>query len=123
MRLLIDELFPPSIAVQLRARGHDATAVQEEAELRGLPDTELFAEAQRRERAILTENVADFLLLDAEYRARQRAHWGLVFTTNRNFPRGRPGTIGALVRALDILFDDEPTSEPSSRVVWLQRGD
>jgi hypothetical protein len=69
----------PSVAEQLRERGHDAVAVQEEADLRGMLDPDLFAEAQRRNRAVLTENTADYIVLDAEYRGRHLAHWGLVF--------------------------------------------
>lgn len=121
MKLLIDEHYPPSIAAQLRARGHDAVAVQEEVDLRGLTDPELFAEAQRRKRAVLTENVTDFLMLDAEYRGRQFAHWGLVLTSNRAFPRGKAATVGALVQALDELLQEADPEEASSRVTWLQR--
>jgi hypothetical protein len=121
LKLLIDEHYPPSIAAQLRTRGHDAVAVQEEADLRGLTDPELFAEAQRRNRAVLTENVTDYLILDAEYRGRQLAHWGLILTSNRTFPRGKSTTVGALVKALDELLRVAGPKEASSRVIWLQR--
>jgi len=121
LRLLIDEHYPPSIAEQLRERGHDAVAVQEEADLRGMLDPDLFAEAQRRSCALLTENAADYILLDAEYRSRHLAHWGLVFTSNRTFPRGKAATVGALVKALDELMRTADSGSPSSMVVWLQR--
>ena len=83
MKLLIDEHYQPSIAEQLRERGHDAVAVQEEADLRGLLDPDLFAEAQRRNRALLTENAPDFIVLDAEHRSRNIAHWGLISPVTR----------------------------------------
>ena len=121
MRLLIDEHYPPSIAEQLRERGHDAVAVQEEADLRGTIDQDLFAEAQRRKSAVLTENAADYMILDAEYRARQVAHWGVVLTSNRTFPRGKATTVGALVKALDELLRTAGSEGPSSQVIWLQR--
>jgi uncharacterized protein DUF5615 len=120
LKLLIDEHYPSSVAEQLRARGHDAVAVQEEVDLRGLTDPDLFAEAQRRNSAVLTENVADYLMLDAEYRGRHRAHRGLVLTSNRTFPRGKTTTAGALVKALDELLR-KADSEPSRQVIWLQR--
>jgi len=120
LKLLIDEHYPPSIAEQLRERGHDAVSVQEEADLRGMTDPDLFAEAQHRNSAVLTENVADYLLLDSEYRARHLAHWGLVLTSNRTFPRGKSTTVGALVRALDALLRSGP-EDRSSKVIWLQR--
>jgi hypothetical protein len=121
LKLLVDEHYPPSVAEQLRERGHDAVAVQEEADLRGMLDPDLFAEAQRRSRAVLTENTADSIVLDAEYRGRQLAHWGLVFTSNRTFPRGKASTVGALVKALDELLRKADSEGPSSMVVWLQR--
>ena len=121
MKLLIDEHYPPSIAEQLRERGHDAVAVQEEADLRGMLDPDLFTEAQRRNCTLLTENVADYIVLDAEYRSRHLAHWGLIFTSNRTFPRGKASTVGALVRALDELLRKADSGGPSSMVIWLQR--
>ena len=121
MKLLIDEHYPPSIAEQLRERGHDAVSAQEEADLRGMTDPDLFAEAQRRNSAVLTENVADYLVLDAEYRGRHLAHWGLILTSNRTFPRGKSTTVGALVKALDELLLKAGSEDRSSRVIWLQR--
>ncbi len=121
MKLLLDEHYPPSLAEPLRERGHDVVAVQEEVDLRGMLDPDLFAEAQRRNCALLTENVADYIVLDAEYRSRHWAHWGLVFTSNRTFPRGNASTVGALVKALDELLLKADSGGPSSRVIWLQR--
>jgi predicted nuclease of predicted toxin-antitoxin system len=121
LKLLIDEHYPPSLAEQLRERGHNAVSVQEEADLRGMTDPDLFAEAQRRSSAVLTENVADYLKLDAEYRDRQLAHWGLVLTSNRTFPRGKTTTLGALVKALDELLREAESKDQSSQVIWLQR--
>jgi predicted nuclease of predicted toxin-antitoxin system len=121
LKLLIDEHYPPSIAEQLRERGHDAVSVQEEADLRGMTDPDLFTEAQRRKSAVLTENVADYLKLDAEYRGRHLAHWGLVLTSNRTFPRGKTTTVGALVQALDELLRKAALKNQSSQVIWLQR--
>ena len=121
MKLLIDEHYPPSIAEQLRERGHDAVAVQEEVDLRGMLDPDLFAEAQSRSCALLTENAADYVVMDAQYRSRHLAHWGLVFSSNRTFPRGKPITMGALVKALDELLRKADSGGPSSMVIWLQR--
>ncbi len=121
MKLLLDEHYPPIIAHELRDRGHDAVSVQEVPALRGLTDPDLFAEAQRRERAILTENVADYLALDAEYRSRRLSHWGLILTSNRTFPRGLAATLGALVKALDELLAQMAQDDRDSKIAWLQR--
>jgi hypothetical protein len=86
-----------------------------------MTDPDLFTEAQRRNSAVLTENVADYMQLDAEYRGRHLAHRGLVLTSNRAFPRGKTTTVGALVKALDELLRNAASEDRSSKVIWLQR--
>ncbi len=46
MKLLLDEMWPLAIAVELRRRGHDVTAVAERLDLRGQPDEVIFATAR-----------------------------------------------------------------------------
>ena len=114
-------MYPGSIAEQLRARGHDVTAVTERPELRGSPDGAIFAVAQDERRAIVTDDVG-FRTIEAEHRARGEAHHGVIFTTNRRFPRGRAATIGRLVRSLDRFLSREAPSlaEGSSFTRWLR---
>lgn len=109
MKLLFDEMYPPAVAEQLRARGHDIVSVHdpEYRYLEGAPDEEVFAAAFAEERALVTENVPDFRRLEADALARGEAHATLVFTSNRQFPRGEPGTIGRLVEALHALLTEE----------------
>ena len=64
MKLLLDEMLSAEIAERIRSRGHDALAVDKTPELRGLPDAELFGQAQTQERAIVTYNSEDFFALD-----------------------------------------------------------
>lgn len=108
MKLLIDEMWPPEVATQLRRRGHDVVAVSERPELRGQPDAAIFATAQAEGRAIVTENVVDYRPLAAYELQVGRPHSGLVFTSNRRYPRGDPRTVGRLVSALDLLLSDDP---------------
>ena len=121
MKLLLDEMFPATIAKRLRdEHGHDVIAVAEQDELRGLPDADVFLAAQDQERSIVTENVRDFRPIAREWQAMGRVHFGLVLTTNRTFPRAHSRTVGRLVRALSDLIDDEAgTSTPSNREIWL----
>ena len=122
MKILVDELFPATLAKQLREKGHDAVAVQELPHLRGTPDRDLFDYAQHERRAVVTENVADFLRIDAEYRAAGKEHFGLVLTNNNAFPRGAPNTLGTLVRSIDRLLNEVAQMEvPPSHVIWLQK--
>lgn len=64
MRFLLDEMFPAQAAAHLRDdHGHDALHVGEVG-LQGAADTEVAAFARHQERAMVTENVADFTLED-----------------------------------------------------------
>jgi len=121
VKLLLDEMFAPTIAQRLRdENGHDAIAVTELDELRGLPDTDIFLAAQKQERTIVTENVRDFRPLARDWQAMGRVHFGLALTTNRRFPRAHSRTAGRLVRALNDLIDAETGRPPASnREIWL----
>jgi len=121
LKLLLDEMYPYSIAEQLRARGHDVVAIGEQAALRGTPDRQVFALAQEEGRTLVTDDVG-FRSIESEHRARGEAHHGLVFTSNRRFPRGQPRTVGRLVRALDQFFSAEAVTFADSRSFthWLR---
>jgi predicted nuclease of predicted toxin-antitoxin system len=110
MKLLLDEMYAPAIAEQLRARGHDVASIHDPAYrvLEGEPDEEVWAAAAADDRALVTENVQDFRRLEADALARAQPGVRLIYTTDRQFPRGDPATIGRLVTALDALLADEP---------------
>ena len=110
MKLLLDEMYAPAIAEQLRARDHDAVSAHDEAyrTLEGEPDEKVWAAAVADDRALVSENVQDFRRLDADPLARAQPRPRLIFTTDRQFPRGDPATIGRLVTALDALLAAEP---------------
>lgn len=113
-------MFPARIARELRAEGYDVIAVQEDSQLRELSDPALFAAAQRLERCVVTENVKDYLPLDAQSHARAEAHWGLVLTTNQSFPRHHDRFIGVLTRALAALLAAHPEGAAFSAIYWLR---
>ena len=121
MRLLLDEMYSPTIAVELRSRGHDAVSVHESSTptLAGASDEEVLAGAKASGRALVTENVRDFRPLEAELLARGGHHAGLVYTSNRQFPRGDPATAGRLVRALDALLGER--ADVRDRSIFLSR--
>lgn len=119
MKLLIDEMYPAVIAEQLRDRDHDATGVVERTELRALPDSAIFDTAQQEHRALVTENVADFVTLANAADQRSRPHRGLVLVDPAKFPRGRTRTIGRMVTQLDALLRAHPGEEPSGVRHWL----
>jgi hypothetical protein len=108
VKILLDEMWPPVIAAELRRRGHNVLAVAERPDLRGQPDDVIFELAQAEGWTVLTENVADYLPLATAYRERGQAHAGLIFTSHRRYPRSDPRTIGRLVSALDTLLLADP---------------
>jgi hypothetical protein len=119
VRALLDEHFPVTIAVGLRARGHDIIAVQERRDLLGADDAALLSAAARDGRAIVTEDRVDFgrLLLDPPEDV--LVHAGLVFVSPARFSR-RPAGHMALIDALAALMAAHP-GEVGLRgaVVWL----
>jgi predicted nuclease of predicted toxin-antitoxin system len=105
LRLLLDEMYPPALAVALRARGHDVESVHEPGHtVLGAADADVLAAAHADERVVVTENVRDYRPLETSILAGGSHHSGLVYTTDRRFPRGDPATLGRLVRALDALL-------------------
>ncbi len=116
---MFDEMYTPAIAEQLRARGHDANAVVERAELRALADTDLFALAQTEQRAVVTEDIGDLSVIADAYDQRGQAHYGLVLVDQGRYPRGSPGTIGRMVTELDRMLEEHPETTPTSLRHWL----
>ena len=93
MRLLLDEMYPPRLAVQLRADGYDVVAVVEFPELVGRADAEVARWARQSDRVLVTENVADFASMDIA------EHAGLLLVSARRWPRtssGQPRLLIAL---------------------------
>lgn len=125
MKLLLDEMWTPTIAQQLRGRGHDVAAIKE-AELArrygGRPDDEVFASAQDDGFTIVTDNIADYEQARLTWESSGRAHQGLVYALDPPFNRHRgEAVIGQMVKALDrFLLSSESTGSPFNRVHYLR---
>lgn len=105
MRLLLDEMWAPTIALELRKRHFDVIAIAERAHAgryAGVPDDEVFAYAQEDGRAVVTDNIPDYEKARLDWEARGTAHHGLVYALNPPFNRHRgDAVIGQLVKALE----------------------
>jgi predicted nuclease of predicted toxin-antitoxin system len=120
VKLLLDEHFPPRVAVELRRRGHDVVAAPERPELRGISDADLFALMPAEHRAILTEDASDFLPLVRAAVVRGTDHFGVLLTSPRQFPR-TIRSIGQLVSALDAFLTARPAEDAlRGQTWWLQ---
>ena len=100
-RLLLDEMFSPAIAAELRDRGHDVIAVADRPDLRAKSDEEIFAWASAERRWLLTENVKDFRPIMLRALSAGPPSCGLLFTSSRAFPRSRknPGPLIGVLHA------------------------
>lgn len=124
MRLLLDEMWAPAIATELRKRGLDTIAIGEAEHApryAGIPDHEVFARAQEERRTIVTDNVSDYEQARREWEARGSTHHGVVYALNPPFNRHRGGAVGPMVRALEHLLASAPArDEPFNRVHFLR---
>jgi hypothetical protein len=98
--VLLDEMYPPVLAQQLRAAGHDAVAVSEvDVGLAAKTDEDVLARAGRNSRCVVTENISDF----ARSAQQGFGHHGIVFVSARRFPRTGAG-LQRIAKALDELL-------------------
>ena len=118
MRLLLDAMYAPAIAEQLRQRGHDVVAARARDDLADLSDPDLLAAVLAEQRVIVTENVIDFMVLDAEFRRAGRDHAGIIMATARRYPRRRGAGIGQLVMALDAWLRERADEAIASSMIW-----
>jgi hypothetical protein len=118
VRLALDHHYSPVIAAPLRERGHDVVAIAERG-WQAEADEHLLALCAGEGRALLTNNVADFIVLARAWRASGRIHAGLVLTSDASLPRVR-GTIGLFVERLDLLMTSRSEDEAlADQVHWL----
>jgi predicted nuclease of predicted toxin-antitoxin system len=119
LRLLLDEQLSPEIARQLRARGNDVHAAVERDDLVSLADRDLFERMAAEHRAIVTNDVVDFVQLFNEALAAGRGHYGLLLTDDRSMPRSRQ-TIGLFVDVLGAFLASHPADDAlRNQLRWL----
>ena len=116
-RLLLDEMFAPAIAAELRELGHDVIAVADRPDLRSKSDEEIFAWANTEKRWLLTENVKDFRPILLRALQAEAPACGLLFTSSRAFPRSRKNP-GPLIHALNAWLTAGPPAPPIAEA-WL----
>jgi hypothetical protein len=118
VKLALDHHYSTAIAEELRQRGHDVvSAVERGWEME--EDEPLLMACQSEQRALLTNNVADFTVIVRRWVVEGRRHAGLIFTSDSALPRAR-ATIGKYVALLDDLLNSNQKDEAFvERVHWL----
>lgn len=114
MKLLLDEMYPPALAASLRAAGIDSVTIIELG-MAGTSDPEVFAYAVADQRAVLTENVADFVAIAAQHSTTGAHHAGLLIALSNRFSR-RPAGYGRLVAAIKAHQSEDLTD----RIAYLE---
>jgi Domain of unknown function (DUF5615) len=119
VKLCLDEHYAKRIAELLRERGREVDCVKERADLVSLRDGALWEQMQQEHRALLTQNVADFMPLITRTSETGESHWGIIFSNSRSMPRGS-ATIGVFVESIDrVMQEFAGEDEFRDRVDWL----
>lgn len=123
MRLLLDEMYSPRIAERLRELGHDVVSAKERDDLASHSDDVLFEAMRVEGRAILTNNVGDFMQLVRSVVSNGSYHSGVVLTSDRSLPRRRDD-IQTYVDLLHELLCAHPGEDAlRNDVRWLRSSD
>ena len=119
MRLLLDEMLSPEIALQLRHKGNDVEAVKEHVAWSALSDVDVMNLARRERRAVVTNNLIDFRPLHHEaITPGGEGHYGMVFMPGDY--RRTKADIGRIVRALERKLAEFPEDDSlASAETWL----
>ena len=118
MKLAIDHHYPTAIVEQLQMMGHDAVAAIERGWHRE-PDEALLALCVAEQRALLSNNVGDFMIIVRSWAVRGQQHSGLVFTSDTSLPRTH-ATIGRYVKLIDAFLSENPKPDDFvDRIHWL----
>ncbi len=115
MKILVDEMYPATVAEALRVTGIDALTVAD-LRLAGASDLEVFSAAVAGGYCVLTENVGDFTRIAAEHSLASGQHHGLLIALSSRFSR-RPAGIGPLIAAIDAIAGEQI----ADRVVYLEQ--
>ncbi|MCP4346454.1 MAG: hypothetical protein GY795_13110 [Desulfobacterales bacterium] len=110
LRLYLDEHLSPRIAVELRKHGFDVITLHDK-EMLSKNDQEQLDASASEQRAIVTCNFSDFVVLNQEYNAKNKEHWGIILSTEE--------PTGVLIKRLLSLLNSLSASELKNHIRWL----
>ena len=114
MKILVDEMYPATVAETLRSAGIDTITVADLG-LAGASDPEVSSAAVTGGYAVLTENVGDFTRIAGEHSTAGGHHHGVLIALSSRFSR-RPAGIGPLTAAIQAIAGERI----ADRVVYLE---
>jgi predicted nuclease of predicted toxin-antitoxin system len=115
VKILVDEMYPATVAEALQATGIEATAATD-LRLAGASDPEVFGAAVAGGYSVLTENVGDFARIAAEHSTAGGHHPGVLIALSSRFSRRRAG-IGPLIAAVQAIAGEQI----GDRVLYLNK--
>jgi len=108
-----DEHVDASLAGELRRRGHDAVSCHESGRAnQGISDVAQLTYVAEHGRAILTNNVRDYIPLDAHWKRQGQMHVGII--TYAGVP-----PIGELLRRVIAHLNITEPEMQHDTVLWL----
>lgn len=110
LKLYLNENLSWRIARTLREYGYDVVSSQE-AGMNEEDDPPQFAFAVGQQRAVVTNNFADFIALHEEYLERKMTHYGVILTTKCS--------ISVLIRRLRALLEQVSAEQMINHIRWL----
>lgn len=110
LKLYLNENLSWRIARALREYGYDVVSSYE-AGINEEEDPPQFAFAVEQERAVVTNNFADFAALHNEYLNKKTKHFGVVFTTKCSIP--------VLIQRLRKLLENVSQDQIINQIRWL----
>ncbi len=114
MKILVDEMYPATVAEALNAAGIEADTVAD-LRLAGASDADVFGFAVAGGYAVLTENVGDFTRIAAEQNLAGNHHHGLLIGLSSRFSR-RPAGLQPLITAIQAVASEDI----EDRVIYSQ---
>jgi hypothetical protein len=117
VKILVDEMYPATVAGALEAVGIEADTVADLG-LAGAADPEVFGAAVAGGYSVLTENVGDFARIAVEHTIAGGHHHGVLIALSSRFSRRRAG-IGPFVAAIQAVAGEEI----ADRVVYLNHAE
>ncbi len=110
LKLYLNENLSWRLAKALREYGYDAVS-SEEVAMNETDDATQLAFAVSEKRAIVTNNVHDFIELDEQYATEHKQHYGIFFTTKCSF--------AILFKRLRNVLEGVNAEEMVNQTRWL----
>ena len=110
-------MISPLVSSGLRSHGIDAIAVQESVSLRGTQDVSLLRIARDQRRVVVTNNIRDFRVLQAEAERDGIGHGGVILVPS-NALCSRPA-VGRMIGGLKaIAAEHSGDDDLRNRELW-----